>query len=391
MEFSMPNKEIFAAQPCTIETIDTGFVEHLENEFNIHVFTNSGFKKVPVIWVGSERAFQVKGNSSLRDTSGKLILPIITVERTSLQKDKTFKGGIQAHFGPNNQKGREYLGGAYKLVSKFNQIKTSQRRVAKNLRESGEAQVFSEGYDSEMVFDEYLIPLPTYVSITYTVTLRCEYQQQMNQMVLPFITKTGQINHFVFTKDNHRFESFIQQDYAASNNLSNMSEEERKFQTKIDIKVLGYVIGEGVNETRPKIVKRESIAKLSPATETVITIADRLPRTASTIKDTRNLITEPEDIVGGEQDPKCLTLRKLRTLPLEEIVAARSKLIKSGLPFQSANADFSPRDITDIIDGIIKSEETLFNERDIALEVGEDERRVKIVDDTISDAPCDDE
>jgi hypothetical protein len=389
MEFSMPNKEVFAAQPCTIETIDTGFVEHLEKEFNIHVFTNSGFKKVPVIWVGSERAFQVKANSSLRDTSGKLILPIITVERTSLQKDKTFKGGIQAHFGPNNQKGREYLGGTYKLVSKFNQIKTSQRRLAKNLRESGEAQIFSEGYDSEMVFDEYLIPLPTYVSVTYTVTLRCEYQQQMNQMVLPFITKTGQINHFVFTKDNHRFESFIQQDYAASNNLSNMSEEERKFQTKIEIKVLGYVIGEGDNETRPKIVKRETIAKLSPATETVITIADRLPRTASTTKGTRNLITEPEKTV--EEDPKCLTIRKLRTLPLEEIVAARSKLIKSGLPFQAVNDDFSPRDITDIIDGVIKSEETLFNERDIALEVGEDERRVTIIDGAISDEPCDEE
>ncbi len=388
----MPNKETFAAKPCTLETIDTGFVEHLDKEFNIHVFTNSGFKKVPIIWVGSERAFQVKANSNIRDNSGKLILPIMTVERTSLQKDPAFKGAIQAHFGPPKVKGREYLGGTYKLVSKFNQTKTSQRRIAKNLRESGEAQIFSESNDGEIVFDEYLIPLPTYVSVTYSVTLRCEYQQQMNQMVLPFISRTGQINHFVFTKDNHRFESFIQQDFSASNNLSNMSEEERKFQTKIDIKVLGYVIGEGSNEPRPKIIKRESIAKISAATETVIPVGQLLPRRTSTA--TENL-TRGIDTSGGggetEDDSYCLTIRKLRTLPLEEIVAARSRLIQSGLPFQTANPDYRPRDITDIIDGVIKSEETLFNERDIALEVGEDERRVTVVDNAITDIACDDE
>jgi hypothetical protein len=388
MEFLMPNKEQFPAKPCTIETIDTGFVEHLDKEFNIHVFTNSGFKKVPIIWVGSERAFQVKANSSLRDSSGKLILPIITVQRTALQKDPSFKGGIQAHFGPNNQKGREYLGGAYRLVTKINQVKTSQRRIAKNISGSLYAQSFSDSNPSgtEVVYDEFLIPLPTYVSITYSVTLRCEYQQQMNQMVLPFITKTGQINHFVFTKDNHRFESFIQQDFAASNNLSNMSEEERKFETKIDIKVLGYLIGEGVNETRPKIVKRESVAKLSTAVETVIPIGISLPVRSST--DTANLTVERSTGGTTTSNDECVWLTKIPILPLEMVVAARSKLIRQNLPFQSANPDFSPRDITDIIDGVLKGEETLFNERDIALELTEKERRVKV---TNLDEDCDDE
>jgi hypothetical protein len=208
----------------------------------------------------------------------------------------------------------------------------------------------------------------------------------MNQMVLPFITKTGQINHFVFEKDNHRFESFIQQDFAASNNLSNMSEEERKFETKIDIKVLGYLIGEGVNETRPKIVKRESIATISAAVETVIPIGTSLPIRSST--DTANLTVERSTGGTNTTKEKCVWLTKVPLLPLEMIVAARSKLIKANLPFQSANPDFSPRDITDIIDGVIKGEETLFTERDIALELTEKDRRVKVTD---LDEDCDDE
>ena len=61
MEFSMASKkEIFPIKPCNLETIDVGFVDYIKNDFNIHVFTNNGFRKVPVLWVGTERAFQTK-------------------------------------------------------------------------------------------------------------------------------------------------------------------------------------------------------------------------------------------------------------------------------------------------------------------------------------------
>lgn len=264
----MQNNEVFPIKPCTLETIDVGLVEYLKNEFNIHVFTNSGFRKVPVIWVGSERAHQLKSDVQLRDTSGKLKLPLISVERTSMQKDPTFKGAIQADIRPRKGQGRDYVGGAFKVVSKINQEKTSARQHAKNFNNADwKGNPFSTDYGREIVMDEYLVPIPTYVAVTYSITLRCEYQQQMNQMVLPFISKTGQVNHFVYKQDGHRFESFIQQEFSQENNLASLNEEERKFQTKVDIKVLGYVIGEGVNEPRPKIVKRETIAKLHAVTE----------------------------------------------------------------------------------------------------------------------------
>ena len=34
----------------------------------------------------------------------------------------------------------------------------------------------------------------------------------MNDLIAPFITTTGQINSFLFEKDGHRFEAFIQQE-----------------------------------------------------------------------------------------------------------------------------------------------------------------------------------
>ena len=264
-------KEEFPIKPCTIETIDVGFVDYVKDNFNIHVFTNNGFRKVPVLWVGTERAFQTKSNPEIRDSSGKLILPLISIERTSMQKDPSFKGAIQAHLPPQRGFGRDHVGGAFKVISKLNQDKTSKLQNALNATKQGTNNAFYYRYGRNYVLDEYLIPIPTYVAITYSITLRSEYQQQMNQMLLPFITKTGQVNHFVFKKDGHRFESFIQQDFAMDNNQSSMAEEERKFQTKVDIKVLGYLIGEGVNEPRPKIVRRETVAKFHTPIETVYT------------------------------------------------------------------------------------------------------------------------
>jgi hypothetical protein len=34
---------------------------------NVFCTTNKGFKKIPFIWVGAERAYQIKHNKDLRD------------------------------------------------------------------------------------------------------------------------------------------------------------------------------------------------------------------------------------------------------------------------------------------------------------------------------------
>ena len=74
MDFLMPNKETFTFKPCTLETIDVAFYEHIKDVFNIHTISNSGFVKVPVLWSGAERAFQ-----NLFSDTGKNTLPCKTL------------------------------------------------------------------------------------------------------------------------------------------------------------------------------------------------------------------------------------------------------------------------------------------------------------------------
>ena len=97
----MPDKEYeFKFVPSMIEDVDFAMTNYIDKDLNLHTVTNDGMKKVPVIWLGSERAFQVKNNRDIRDSAGKLKFPLITVSRASLEKDKTFKGAIQAHLEP---------------------------------------------------------------------------------------------------------------------------------------------------------------------------------------------------------------------------------------------------------------------------------------------------
>ena len=114
------------------------------------------------------------------------------------------------------------------------------------------------------------MPVPTYVAANYKVTIHTEYQQQMNEIFTPFMTATGQINNFFITRDGHKFEGFIQDDFSLENNLSNLGDEEREFKTIINLKVLGYLIGSGKNDSQPKITTRETAAEFRFTRERVM-------------------------------------------------------------------------------------------------------------------------
>jgi hypothetical protein len=64
----------------TIETIDTGLYEWINDTLDLHTITNKGIYKVPTLWLGTERVWQIKSDQRIRDKVGKLILPLVTME-----------------------------------------------------------------------------------------------------------------------------------------------------------------------------------------------------------------------------------------------------------------------------------------------------------------------
>ena len=256
--------------PSTLENIDLALYKWT-TELQLATMTNDGFKDVPIVWLGTERAYQIKNNKELRDSAGKLKLPLITITRDSVAKDPNFKGAFQADIPETN----DYKGGAITIRRRIKQDKT--RNFA-----NADASRVQQGDDTrrknnnKVVYEELTVAAPIYITVMYSIVIRTEYRQQMNDLVSSFVSVTGNRNADLIDNDGWQYEIFIESDYAETKNVGNLGEEERMFETKVQIKTLGYLIGEGTNRIIPQYTTRETRAEIRITRERVI-VGDKRP------------------------------------------------------------------------------------------------------------------
>ena len=269
-EFTLQEIGMLASR---IEDIDYAMVSWIKEDLDLTTITNEGYKRVPVLWQTPERAFQIKNNKDLRvaddHSSGAITLPVITIERTGITKDPNNKGGFQAHLFSNKRNGRV---GRMTIAKRIKQDKTRNFAVVGNTRTntSGDRQKFFPRENKKVVIETLSIPIPIYVNLDYKIVVKTEYQQQMNDLTQPFMTRTGQINSFVMRRNGHLYEAFIDQGFTQSNNVANLGEDERQFTSEVNIKVLGYLIGEGNSDDRPIVTKEESIVEVAFPRESIV-------------------------------------------------------------------------------------------------------------------------
>lgn len=254
----------FPLEPSTIENIDLAMYKWIDQELNLFTDTNNGWKKTPVVWVLGERAHQGKNNVDLRDINGTFILPVITVERTAINKDFNKKGVVWSALPEFN----DVKGGALEIGSRIVQDKSNNFAKATNQRKFGQSSY--PNINNRVVYETVSIPLPVYVTMTYSIEIKTQYQQQMNALVQPFLTITGGVNRVWIENNGHKYESFIKGDFSQENKTRDLGEDERMFTTKITVETLGYLIGQGDNQNKPKIVVRETYVDVKIPRERVI-------------------------------------------------------------------------------------------------------------------------
>ena len=121
----LPGSQLFPEiefMPSSLETIDRAMLRFIDEELNLFTNTNDGFKKVPVLWVTAERAFQIKHNKDLRDKEETLILPLITVNRSTVTKEQNYRGTVFANLYPVDDE----KGGTITVARQINQKKTAE-------------------------------------------------------------------------------------------------------------------------------------------------------------------------------------------------------------------------------------------------------------------------
>ena len=241
----------------TVETIDRSVYNYIKS-LSLSTTTNQGFKPVPIIWGTAERSYQTKNSKEVRDRQGMLILPLISIRRTGFKKELRSPGIFQG----NVPEASDSQGGSLHVRRTLFHQKTLKFANADAKKSTGQKNFPTTRPSPKVVYRTITVPMPVNVEVMYEITLRTEYQQQMNELMVPFVTSPGTINYVPLTEGDHRYEGFIQADYSSNSNLDNFSEEERKFETKISIKVIGYVVSEGPNREKPYYAVRENIVEV---------------------------------------------------------------------------------------------------------------------------------
>ena len=251
----------------TLENIDTAIYRFVNDEIDVHTTTNKGREKVKVLWLGTERAFQIKNNKELRDGVGKLRLPLLTITRASVSRDDDFKGSFQSTYGYTSINGQDYI----PVKTTINQEKT-QNFQNSDLRTETEGQNLGKPSSKKVVYETHNIPKPIYVTCTFEINIRTEYQQQMNEIISSFIPENK--NYVIISNEGYQYEAFIESNYSITNS-TNLGEEERMFTSKVQIKVLGYITGPQ-KSNQPFIQKKESVVEVKVSREKVI-VGDSKP------------------------------------------------------------------------------------------------------------------
>jgi len=260
----MPSKtKIKTLKPSSFENIDAAMLNWLDDIMNIHSTTNEGWRKVPVFWMTAERAAQ---RQKRRDTfSDALVFPRISIERTDIQKTAVNNRPIPGNLFSVD----DYRKGAFTIHRRINQPKTKNFANAASFRLNSQYH-FPTPKNQKIVYQTITVPMPVYYDLSYTINMRTDYQQQMNEMMQPFMVYAGGINQFIIEKGGYSYEAFLEDSYSLDNNISSLDEEEKKYITAVKIKVLGFIIGADKNQDSPKMAIRESPVELKFQREQVI-------------------------------------------------------------------------------------------------------------------------
>ena len=271
-------KTAIPIRPSTLETIDFAIFNYIKENLNIHVDTNEGYKRVPVIFQTQERPVMVKKSPDLREAGfgahDSLIYPLISIQRTSVNKEVTRRGRYYSPL-PQNKDGSM---GRVTIARAVNQLKTRDRANADSIRRStngtdANKKTFPRE-NKRIVYDVYSIPAPIYLDVGYQISMRSEYIQQMNEMSTHFMVTGGARNYFILEHEGHRYEAFVQADFTQENNAASLGTDERMFTSNVTIQVLGYILDQEKIESAIKI--DQSPAEIVIGRERAV-LADEIP------------------------------------------------------------------------------------------------------------------
>lgn len=260
----------FVLPPVGIEDVDSALFNLFDKELPIIVGAGgtADAKRVPVIFAGGEKWAMLKNNRPLRDKSGTLILPLITIGRTGISQtaSEDMAGrGINQKTGEIIIKRRldksdrvyQNLINRTLLKNQENLSVPQLEAIQDQLSTTGQVGQLSEepvikagGHligkkGSKNVYETLVIPAPQFFTATYEVILWTQYTHHMNQVIETIMSSfLQQVQGWrLDTPKGYWFiAQFEEGSLAPETNFDDMSSGERIIKYKFNVKVPAYIL-----------------------------------------------------------------------------------------------------------------------------------------------------
>lgn len=252
----------------SIEMVDQMFFEWVSEDLQLHADGFDGWKSVPVVWGTPERSWQAKFDKEMRDLDGALVLPIISVWRTSLTNSVNNKG-TAVNPSPSAPGIKD---ASITVFSEVNQEKTNNFQKKDFFRRTQGQLIGKPAKSQKIVYNRYSIDMPVYSEFVYNVHITAQYQQQLNQILQPFVNYGFGHKYFLIKKYGHSIEVTPEDSFPIPDNDTTNSE--RIYETTGTFKVLANTVGMGDNSDKPKMTRNENVVEFRLGRERRITTED---------------------------------------------------------------------------------------------------------------------
>ena len=224
---------------------DEAIVYYMENVIKPTVMQNGVEQKVPIYYGSPERWAQVQKEGFYRDLKGKIMMPVITYKRVSVEKNRSIANKIDANY-PNNV---QLFQKPYNVKNQYDNFNILNNRIPKK--------------------ESYAVVMPDYVTLTYDFIISTYYVEQMNKIVEAMNYAS---DSYWGNKERFQFNARIDS-YATTVEL--VTAGNRLVKTSFSLKLNGYLI--------PDTIQKElsSVKKLSNATQLIFNMetVSQIPET----------------------------------------------------------------------------------------------------------------
>lgn len=251
----------FSIPSCGIEDVDRAFFELFDKVLPFTYVSqknNNEVRKVPVVFATGERFALNSKKSPIRDKNDALILPIISISRSSIEQEASKTMGVSDRYNEMVIK---------KRITSEDQLYQSLKNTQgfKNSPGEGEGNDLNKlrNFYSETgrllqpdlkkgLYEVITIPTPKYFTVKYQITFWSQYVKHLNEMITTLMgsyIQPGNRTIKITTEKGYWFIAYFEQSFSSESNLDSFSDDERIVKSSITAEVPAYLILPDVHGT----------------------------------------------------------------------------------------------------------------------------------------------